>query len=283
METLQLGWIGLGNMGIPMAQQLTGAGYPVTVYNRSKGKTVEGAATADSPAELIAKVDVVFLMVSDDAAIRELFTQPNGLLSANTSGKLIINMSTVSPGISRECADVCQQQGNTYLDAPVSGSVVQAQSGQLVVMAGGEADVVNRARPVLEKLGKLVLHVGPTGAGNIAKLAINSLLAIHAQGLAEATAFAQQNGIKAEDMLAIVNNSALGNVFAKIKGDAIIQQNFKPAFALKLLVKDLGLAQQQGINTPLAQASFATFKSAMEDHGNEDLIAVVKQFLPNGN
>src|SRR5882762_2391280 len=140
-------------------------------------------------------------MVADDQAIREIFTGDHGLLSPKTTGRIIINMSTVSPEISKAMASLCEERSNHYLDAPVSGSVKQAEEGQLVIMAGGEEKVFQLVKPILECLGKLAMLVGSHGAGNAAKLAINILLAFHAQGLAEAIVFARQNKIKAEDVL----------------------------------------------------------------------------------
>ncbi|MCC3156764.1 NAD(P)-dependent oxidoreductase [Hymenobacter sp. 15J16-1T3B] len=276
----QLGWIGLGNMGTPMARRLLEAGYAVTVYNRSKDKEAPlraaGATTAASPAALLQQADVVFLMVSDDQAIQEVFGGPDGLLAAPGPGKLLINMSTVSPGISREMAARSQEHGHSYLDAPVSGSVKQAETGQLVVMVGGDAAAYERAQPLLAHLGKLSLPLGPTGNGNLAKLAINSLLGVYAQGLAETLLFARQHGLRVEDMQTIVANSALGNVFSKLKGDAILADNYQAAFALKLLAKDLRLAQAEGLGTPLAAAVHETFQQAEPALGDEDVIAVIK-------
>src|SRR5450631_3202643 len=197
---MNVGFIVLGNMGNPMSQRLIKAGYPVTVYNRNKAKEevfkLIGASVAASPRILIEQVDVVIIMVTDDQAIRGIFTGDNGLLGAKTKGKIIINMSTVSPGISKEMASLCSREGNQYLDCPVSGSVKQAEEGQLVIMVGGNETILEKARPIFEHLGKLTLLVGDTGAGNSAKLAINILLAFHAQGLAEAVVFAEQNEIK---------------------------------------------------------------------------------------
>jgi len=281
MNKTTIGWIGLGNMGIPLSQRLLGAGYPVTVYNRSKEKETAlraaGAATATTPAQLIRETDILFLMVSDDQVIRDLFTGADGLLGTKTTGKLIINMSTVSPAISREFAAACAHEGNEYIDAPVSGSVKQAQEGQLVIMVGGTTAAYEKATPVLQPLGKLVLHIGDHGAGNTAKLAINVLLGFHAQGLAEATIFAQRHGIDTGDFMTIMNNSALGNVFGKIKGDAIIGGNYKAAFALKHIAKDLRLAKAEGLDTPLAAAAYTTFQQAEARFGEEDIIAIKKQ------
>jgi 3-hydroxyisobutyrate dehydrogenase len=215
-------------------------------------------------------------MVSDDRATHEVFSGDNGLLQAGATGKLFINMSTVSPGISRDLSAICRKHGNDYLDAPVSGSVRQAQEGELVILAGGTAKSYERATPVLRHLGKLVVHLGDTGAGNTAKLAINLLLSIHAQGLAEATLFANRHGIKTEDFMTIMNNGAMGNPFSKIKGEAIIADNYKPAFLLKHMVKDLGLARDEGWDTPLAELAFQSYRQAEARFGEEDLIAIRK-------
>ena len=140
---------------------------------------------SSSPAQLIQQTDVVIIMVSDDQAVRDIFTGNSGLISSGTSEKIIINMSTVSPEISKEMAELCLKHAIHYLDAPVSGSVKQAESGELVIMAGGEEDVFNEVKPLLDQLGKLAIRVGDTGAGNLAKLAVNTLLGIISQGLSE--------------------------------------------------------------------------------------------------
>ena len=277
---MKLGWIGLGNMGSPMSQRLVKAGYAVTVYNRDKAKEealkIMGAGVASSPEVLMENSDVIFIMVTDDHAIREIFAGVNGLLGTKATGKIIINMSTVSPGVSKDMALSCSREGNYYLDAPVSGSVKQAEEGQLVIMVGGSADILEKAKPIFEHLGRLTLPVGGTGAGNKAKLAINTLLAFYAQGLAEAVIFARKNDIKTQDLITIINNSALGNVFTKIKGDAIMQQNYKAAFALKNIAKDLRLAKAEGLATPMGEAAFKSFQQAEPVWGEEDIIAITK-------
>jgi 3-hydroxyisobutyrate dehydrogenase len=281
MNTVKTGWIGLGKMGIPMSQQLIKAGYPLSVYNRSKDKEevfkARGIGTAASPALLLKDADVVFIMVSDDRAINDIFYGDEGLLAAKVSGKIIINMSTVSPAISKEMAVVCKEHGNYYLDAPVSGSVKQAEDAALVIMVGGEAVAFEQAKPILEKMGKLVMLVGDTGAGNVAKLAINTLLGIVAQGLAETVTLAQQNGINAEALTTLIGNSALGSPFIKIKGDAIVNNNYNAAFALKHIVKDLRLAKDLGLATPLGETAYQTYQGAEAAFGEEDIIAVIKQ------
>ncbi len=281
MSKTKIGWIGLGKMGIPMSQSLIKAGYPVIVFNRSKEKEerlkASGASVASTPAAMIQQAEVIIIMVTDDKAIDDIFKGDNGLLGAGTSGKIVINMSTVSPAISREMAAACGQQGNHYLDAPVSGSVKQAEEAQLVIMAGGDESIFEKAKPILEKIGRLALRVGDTGAGNTAKLVINTLLGIQAQGLAESFAFAQQKGIKNTDLLTLINNSALGSPFIKLKGEAIVNNNFSVLFSLSNIAKDLRLAKGIGLSTPLAEVAYQTFQDAEPALGDEDIIAVYKQ------
>ncbi len=276
----KIGFIGLGRMGIPMISRLLEVGYPVTVYNRTPGKETSFAdksiSVAFSPEELIKITDVVIVMVSDDQAIRDIFTGQGGLLSPGVSGKVILNMSTVSAQVSKEMAELCRQQGNQYLDAPVSGSVKQVETGTLVVMVGGEEDVFWQVKSIFDPLSKLAIHVGGTGAGNSAKLAVNTLLGIMSQGLAEVVLFAKENGIQSEDLLSIIQNSAMGNTYMKIKGEAILQENYQAAFALKHIAKDLRLAKQSGLNSPLGETVFKTFQEAEAEYGEEDIIAVIK-------
>ena len=281
MNIIEIGWVGLGKMGVPMAQQLLKAGFKVTAYNRSKAKSQElrasGIRSAETPLEVAQQSDIVIIMVSDDAATRAVFTGEQGLLRGGQGGKIFVNMSSVSPAISLEMAGLCAAQGDDYVDAPVSGSVKQAEDGQLVVMVGAKQALFDKVKPVLERLGKMVLRVGDTGAGNTAKLAINVLLGIHAQGLAEAMVFARAHGVREEDFVTILNNSALSNAFARIKGDAILKGNYQPAFALKHIAKDLRLAKEEGLNTPLADTAYKTYQAAEPTLGEEDIIAVIKQ------
>lgn len=280
MKMYKLGWIGLGKMGIPMVQNLINEGYRVNIYNRTKGKSVSWPSDhvneVQTPATLLTESDIVFLMVSDDNAITEIFKGDDGLLNANSTGKIIVNMSTVSPGISKEMAQLCMLNGNSYLDAPVSGSVKQATDGTLVIMAGGNDESFEKVLPLFNILGKLALKVGHNGSGNAAKLAINTMLALYAQGLAETVLFANQQGITTHDLMELINHSALGNTFIKIKGDAILNEQYQAAFALKHIAKDLRLAKNEGLNSPLANVLNDSFQIAEQDLAEEDIIAIIK-------
>jgi 3-hydroxyisobutyrate dehydrogenase len=283
MNTTKIGWIGLGNMGVPMVKNLLKAGFSVTIYNRTASKTGPlkelGAGTADSPAALLATCDVVITMVSDDEALRQIHNAENGLLSGasgSPQSHLVIDMSTVSPATSRELAKELAGKGIGYLDAPVAGSVKPAEDAQLVIMVGGKKEVYEKALPIFGSLGKISFLLGDQGAGNTAKLGINLLLAFNIQGLAETVLFAQSNGIAAKDMLAIISESALANGITRIKTNNILDNNYKAAFALKHLAKDLRLAKEQGLQTPAGLLMEEGFQEALRDGlGDQDIISIL--------
>lgn len=214
MNKLQIGWVGLGNMGTPIVKNLLKADFRVNVYNRTKEKEAElitaGATSAEDLPQLAQKSDVVITMVSDDEAVKQIYTGADGLLSHANPGKLAIDMSTVSPSTSRYLAQSCQERGMDFIDAPVSGSVKPAQDGTLIIMVGGAEQAFKKATPIFDVIGKLSIHLGENGAGSSAKLAINYLLGLNLQGLAETVLFAKENGIKTEDMLNIINEGACG-------------------------------------------------------------------------
>jgi 3-hydroxyisobutyrate dehydrogenase len=289
MNTTRIGWIGIGNMGVPMVKNLVKAGFKVTVYNRTveKAKALQQDVDVDianSPIDIVQNSDIVITMLTDDAALLDVYTGANGLLSAAIPENLLaIDMSTVSPETTLKVAGLCREKEISYLDAPVSGSVKPAEDAQLIIMVGGQKADFDRAQPVFNALGKSSLLLGDNGAGNNAKLAINLFLAITVQGFTEAILFAQQNGIATEQFLEIVNNGAVGSGITKLKSNAILQDNYKPAFALKLLAKDLRLAEQQGMHLPAGKAVLDTYKQAITaGFGDDDMIAIIKQLAQMG-
>jgi 3-hydroxyisobutyrate dehydrogenase len=280
-QNTKIGWAGLGNMGTPMVKNLLTAGYPVSVYNRTRSKEHEvleaGAVSAAGLQQLGADNDIILIMVSDDEAAKQLFTANDGLLSGDVTDKLFINVSTIAPATAKYLDEQCSQAGASFLEAPVSGSVKPAQDGTLIMLAGGAESDFERARAVLEVLGKLSLLLGPVGAGSSAKLAINYFLGVTLQGLAETVLFAQYNGVKADDMLTIINEGAVGSGITKLKSTAILNNEFPAAFALKHLVKDLRLAKEQGLDAPLSSPLYESFKQAQTDGlGEEDVMAIYK-------
>jgi 3-hydroxyisobutyrate dehydrogenase len=278
MNTLPIGWVGLGNMGNAIVQNLLRNVGIVNVYNRTKEKETEvvqsGARSQESLQQLVHNSSIIFTMVSDDDAVKEVYT---GLLSHSPSGKIFVDMSTVSPSTSRYLADTCKNSNNQFIDAPVSGSIKPAQEGTLIIMAGGPADAYEKVKPVFDVIGKRSIHLGDNGAGSSAKLAANYLLGLNLQGLAETVLFAEDNGIRTEDMLTIINEGALANGITKGKSSAILNNDFTAAFALKHLVKDLRLADEQGLRTPLFRPLINSFEEALQNGlGEEDVMAIFK-------
>jgi 3-hydroxyisobutyrate dehydrogenase len=273
-------------MGNAIVQNLLKNGCSVNVYNRTKEKEAEvvqaGAKSQESLQQLVHNSPVIFTMVSDDEAVKEVYSGEQGLLSHSPSGKIFVDMSTVSPRTSQFLADVCNQSRNHFIEAPVSGSVKPAQDGTLIIMVGGPGEAYEKVKPVLDVIGKLSLHLGDVGAGNSAKLAINYFLALNLQGLAETVLFARDNGIKTEDMLTIINEGALANGITKGKAASILNNEFTAAFALKHLAKDLRLADQQGLQTPLFQPALHSFQLALQNGlGEEDVMAIFKYLQEN--
>lgn len=282
-DKLKIGWIGLGNMGYPMVKNLVKAGFEVTVYNRSAYKSdalaqETGVAVVYSPAELVATSDVIVTMLSDDASVSAVYDDQNGIFSVAPAKNLImVDMSTVSPETTRSLAARCLEKGISYLDAPVAGSVKPAEDAQLVIMVGGKEEIYDQVKPVFEALGKSSTYIGENGKANVAKLAINLLLGIVTQGISEAVIFARKNGVEAEQLLPLINASAVGSGLSKLKTGNIIAGDFKPAFALKLLAKDIRLANENGMDTPVGRSLYQTLQAAVkEGYGDEDMIALLK-------
>lgn len=281
---MKIGFIGLGNMGVPMVTNLVKAGYEVIVYNKTVEKSdtlakTLGVQISSTPAGLLPESDVIISMLSDDAAVKAVYTGSDGVFSAKRLRDLVVvDMSTVAPETSRTLAREAALVNVAYLDAPVSGSVKPATDAQLVIMAGGPADVFNKIKPILLTLGKSATLLGDHGSGNIAKLAINLFLGITIQGLSEAVVFAAQQGIAPDALLPLINESAVGSGITKIKSANIINRDFSAAFALKLLRKDIRLAEELGLNSPIAHVLASTLQEAVENGlGDEDMAAILKQ------
>jgi 3-hydroxyisobutyrate dehydrogenase len=267
-------------MGNPMVMNLLKAGFEVSVFNRTKEKEAPllaaGAKSASSLQELMETCDVVFTMLSNDAAVKEVFEGPTGLLSTTNPGKTIINMSTVAPETSRYLNTICNQHKVHFIDAPVSGSVKPAQDGTLVILVGASTEDYELAKPIFDVLGKIAIHVGEPGVASSAKLAINYLLGLNLQGIAETVLFAEKNGVSKEDMLNIINQGACGNGITNIKTHSILNDSYPAAFALKHLVKDLRLAKEAGLDSPLIHPLYDSYAAAeKEGLGDQDVMAII--------
>ena len=274
----QIGWIGLGNMGTPMAKNLSAAGFPLTVFNRSSVKTKPfentNVSIAQNLLELVAQSEIIFTMLSNDEAGTAVYDEILGM--DDISGKLFIDMSTISEELSLSINHKLKQKNAKFLDAPVAGSTLPAANGTLIILVGGDAANLSIAIPYFQKLGKFIKHVGPNGKGIASKLSVNYFLSILYLGLAETVLFGENNGINRLDLLEIINESACGSGATKIKTPLLISKDYKPAFALSLMQKDVMLAQKNGVNFPLTTAIIETYTEAMQSGlGDQDVISII--------
>jgi len=277
MRTENVGFIGLGNMGHPMAKNLEKAGFPLSVYNRTITKTTDfeaQSAVYEKVSDLVNANAIVFTMLTNDTAVQEVYGK---ILEQPISGKLFVDMSTISQDASIDIARKLEEKGATFLDAPVAGSTKPAAEGTLIIMVGGEQSDLERARPYLEKMGKSIKHLGENGKGIAAKLAINYFLSIIYQGLAETILFSDQLGIERSEMLEIINDSASGSGATKVKTPLLIEGNYTAAFALDLMLKDIRLAQKAGAAYPLLGTLLDTYQAAHEKGlGQLDVIGIIE-------
>lgn len=272
-EMHTLGWIGLGHMGTPMASNLLNSEYKLNIYNRSVEKTTSlvemGATKLSTPRNVVEKSDITFLMLSDSKAVEDVLTQQMGVLEAIAPGKVVVDMSTISPRDSLLFAKLIEEKGGVYVDAPVSGSVGAAETSQLVVLAGGEKKTVERCQPYFDVLGKETIYFGSNGKGSSAKLSINLLLGIMGQGFAETLLFAEKLGLDREKVLEMVSQSAMNNVLFQGKKEMYRKEEFPTAFRVELISKDLNLIKDEAdrleAKLPLAKITTDTYNSAKEN------------------
>ena len=274
---ITVGLIGLGLMGKPMGRNLLKAGFPLVVWNRTKSKADdlvrEGAKLAANPRELAAQVDVLITIVSDPPALEEVMFGANGALDALKRGSLFIDSSTVSPELARREAALCADRGIDFLDAPVTGGTWGAEKGELVFMIGGKQEVFDRAKPLLEAMGKKFFLLGPNGAGQTVKLAMNLILALEVEALAEATALVTHAGLDGQKLIDVLQSSMGRSPLMDVKAPLILKNEYPASFPLRLMHKDvrlaLELARQQKIELPAGAAAYSTY-SAVKDAAKDD-------------
>ena len=281
-----VGLIGLGLMGKPMARNILKAGLPLVVWNRTRSRAeqlvAEGARVASSARDCAAQADVLITIVSDPPALESVLWGDDGALAGLRKGSVLVDSSTVAPELARRAAAACAERGAEFLDAPVTGGTWGAEKGELVFMIGGEAKTVDRVRPVLETVGKRFFHLGPHGAGQTIKLAMNLILALQVQALAEALALVTRAGIAGEKLVEVMQSSMARAAVLEVKAPMILKQDYTPSFPLRLMHKDIELAMalagQLGVNLPAAAAARATY-SEVKSATREDVdYAAVARF-----
>jgi 3-hydroxyisobutyrate dehydrogenase-like beta-hydroxyacid dehydrogenase len=271
---MRVGFIGLGAMGSRMAGRLLAAHHDVVVYNRTPERTQalaeRGATVAATPRQLAAAVDIVVSSVANDAALEQVMFGPDGALAGARAGAIVIEMSTVSPRTSRRLHDAARTTGVAVLDAPVSGSTLQAEQGQLVIFVGGEADVYQTCRPLLAVLGSKSFYLGAGGAGATMKLCVNTLLGLGVQALAEAIALGEKAGLERDRFLDALGETAVVSASQKAKLDNARKDQYPAAFALRLMFKDFGLIMETALDLSVPMpATAAAVQVAAAEHARQ--------------
>lgn len=273
-----VGLIGLGLMGKPMGRNLLKAGFPLVVWNRTKQRTEdlvrEGAKWAPTPHDVASQSDVLITIVSDPPAVEQVLWGERGALDGLRRGSIYIDSSTVSPELAVKASRACAERGVDYLDAPVTGGTWGAEKGELVFMIGGKTETLERARPVLEAVGKRFFLLGPNGAGQTVKLAMNLLLALEVEALAESLAIVTKAGIPGERLVEVMQSSMARAGVLDVKAPQMLKNDYPPSFPLRLMHKDVRLAvelaKKEGVRIPAGEAAYAVY-SAVKDAAKEDV------------
>jgi 3-hydroxyisobutyrate dehydrogenase-like beta-hydroxyacid dehydrogenase len=283
MSAKRIAVLGLGAMGSRMAERLVDAGHHVTVWNRTAGRdhrlVEKGAARAATPASAVSDADIALSMVRDDAAAREVWlARGEGALAALPRGSVAIESSTVSPDWARAFHAACGTSGIRALDAPVMGSRPQAEAGQLIVLAGGNADLLHEVEPQLRAFAGAVHHAGPAGSGAVVKLLANALFGIQVAALAELLGLSRAGGVDAGRALEILAATPVLSPAAKAGGAGMLAGSFGPMFPVDLVAKDFALALHLA-RGPLTLAASEVFERARaQGLGGENLTAVAKLY-----
>jgi 2-hydroxy-3-oxopropionate reductase len=292
---MEIAFIGLGNMGGPMAANLLKAGYDVIGCNRSSEKVeqlvAQGGRGAADVAEAVRDADVVLTMLPDSPDVEAVVLGEGGVLDSARPGTLLVDASTIRPDVSVRLAEAARERGIRAVDAPVSGGEAGAIEGSLSIMVGGDSDDVAAARPVLEAVGSTIVHVGPAGAGQTVKAANQLIVAGTIELVAEALVFLEAHGVDTEAAVQVLAGGLAGNRILDRKAAGMIAREFRPGFRVDLHHKDLGIvtsaAREAGVAIPVG-ALVAQLMGALraEGHGSLDhsaLLLLVEQLSGRSN
>ncbi len=279
----KIGWVGLGIIGKPMARNLIEAGNELVVYNRSSGSVEElegeGAQGADSPRAVAEQCGVIFTMLPDSPEVREVLEGDDGVLAGASEGDLVIDMSTISPLVTRELAEVAAEKGVKLVDAPVSGGEPKAIDGTLSIMVGASEEDYARAEPLFEPLGTPV-HVGEAGTGQVTKACNQIIVAVVIEAVSEALVLGSKAGVDPEMVMQALGGGLAGTAVMEAKKSNFLEHDFDPGFRVELHHKDLGIAlataREYGVSLPLT----ATVDQMLQElkvngHGARDHSALI--------
>jgi len=253
----RIGFIGLGVMGKPMAKNLIAAEYPMTVWNRTRSKMGEllalGAKGASSPKEAAENSDFIITMLTDSPDVESILLGPNGVIDGAKKGLIVIDMSTISPGVARQIAKKLDDKGIKMLDAPVSGGEIGARNATLSIMVGGPKETFEEVLPIFQALGKKITHMGPNGSGQATKLCNQVICALNIQAVCEGLTLAAKAGLDPEKVLEVVTAGAASSWMLSNLAPKMLKRDFEPGFRIRHQQKDLRLALSAAaeLNLPL--------------------------------
>jgi 3-hydroxyisobutyrate dehydrogenase/2-hydroxy-3-oxopropionate reductase len=282
---MNVGFIGLGRMGKPMARHLLDAGHTLTVHNRSQGPVRElaalGAHPAAAPADVARASDVVFTCLTNTPAVDDVYFADDGLVGAARSGQVFVDCSTVSPSTSKQCAEAARSRGADFLDAPVSGGPAGAQAGSLTIMVGGNPQTFERVLPLFQAMGQNIRLVGPLGAGSTIKLVNQLLVAINSAAVAEAMVLGTKAGADPRVIFDVLKTSFGGSTMLTRNVPMMLDRNFSGGTTINLILKDLGLIDdlggEIGVRTLLGAIARQEFREGKAlGLGDEDLSGLVQ-------
>ncbi|HEY2466552.1 MAG TPA: NAD(P)-dependent oxidoreductase [Terracidiphilus sp.] len=285
MDRPSVALIGLGTMGSGMARNLLKASFPLAVYNRTRSKAepyaAQGARIATTPADAASGAQIILSMLSDDGASREAWTGEDGALNAASKGTILIESSTVSPEWIAGLARLAESRSLELLDAPVTGSRVQARDGQLTFLVGGSERSLERVSPVLKAMSKEVVYLGPTGSGAKMKLLNNFLCGVQVASLAEGLAWLERSGLDRDKALQVLKNGAPGSPLLGSISARMVNHDYSVNFLLKLMAKDLAYAHAEAdrnaVDLTTATNAHRVFERASNaGHAEEDMSAVIE-------
>ena len=285
----RIGLIGLGIMGKPMARNLVEAGYELVVHNRSRGAVDElvaasnAVSAATTPREVADQVQTIITMLPDSPDVESVVFDEDGLLEAMGQGSLLIDMSTIAPATAISVNEALMARGASALDAPVSGGDKGAIAGTLSIMVGGEQADFERARPIFEAVGKTIVHVGASGAGQTVKACNQVVVALNYAAVSEALVLGSKAGVDPEKIMEVLNGGLAASRVLEMRGPTMIQHNFEPGFRVNLHRKDLGIAlatgKEYGVPLPVTGLISQLFDAlAANDRGDLDHSALLNLF-----
>ena len=271
---MRIAFLGLGIMGRPMATRLVAAGHEVSVWNRTARQHVDGATTAVSPADAAKEAEVVWSCVADTAAIERVMFGEDGAVQSLKEGAIIVDSSTISPTATLRFAERVNAAGVHWVDAPVTGSKIGAENGQLIFIVGGATEPVQYLDPLFKAMGKQVIHIGDTGKGQAAKLGRNLMIALIYEGFAEAYVLSRKLGVEPSKLIELIQASMVRSGVVDYKAPFVLRHDYSPNFPLRLMHKDihlmLDMAKEHRVKLPALETVDEIYELSSEE-GWDDL------------